>query len=225
MQTIKSLFQKHKLLSFVVVGLLIIVVLAVIVSIATSSENDGIEGDSSREYDASLAADQKALSENEAFKISDYLPIISESPSYQISYLLDTDSMGDYTFKLTLSALSASSRDTMVTRLLTENFGKYDPLDYEIELLNYYNPFTGYSLEDLKSNNLPSGFTKSNLYAFGESPYTVQTLTHSLYDGSTNTYRFILENGEPKTMPKLFYTYSDLSFLDQQMVRSLNSLQ
>ena len=225
MQTVKLFLRKHLILSISLVGLLTILLIILLINIFTSSENDSIEGDNSKEYDASLMADQKALSENDAFQISNYLPIISESPPYQISYLLDTTAEGNYTFKLTLSALSASARDTMITRLLTENFGKYDPLNYQIELLNYYNPFTNYTLDDLKSNNLPSGFVKSNLYSFGDSPYTVQTLTHTLYDGSTNTYRFVLENNEPKTMPKLFYTYSDLSFLDQQMVRSLNSLQ
>ena len=208
------------------IGLCLLLVITIIIVIsATSADNDGIEGDSSRDYDSSLSTDQHALSNIEAFKISSFLPIVSADPSYQISYLLDNDTEGNYTFRLTLSSLSASGRTAMIKRLLSEDFGEYDPLNYDIELLNYYNPFTEYSLDDLKTNHLPPNIEKSELYSFGDSPYSVRTLIHTLYDGSTNVYRYVLENDEPKSMPRLFFTYSDLPYLDHQMVRSINTLE
>ena len=222
--SIKDFFLNHKLISLVALGVLIVLIIVLII-LSIPSDKDGVEGDSSQEYDASLQADQRALSTTDAFKISEYLPIISTDPSYQISYLLDSDESGNYTFSLTLSALSASARDAMIFRFLTEDFGKYDPLDYNIQILNYYNPFTNYSLEDLKSNHLPNNIVSASLYSFDGTPYSVRTLTHMLYDGSTNTYRYVLESGEPKTMPQLIFTYSELPFLDHELVKSLNSLK
>ena len=223
--SLKTLFARHKPLFLAGLCILIAVIIIIIITLVTSSDNDNLEGDDSRNYDASLTADQQALSSNEAFKISNFLPITSADPSYQISYLLDSDTEGNYTFRLTLSALSASGRTAMIKRLLSEDFDKYDPLDYDIEILNYYNPFTNYSLDDLKTGHLPPNFEYSELYGFGDSPYSVRTLTHTLYDGSTNIYRYILENGEPKSMPQLFFTYADLPYLDHQIVRSINTLE
>lgn len=221
----KTFITEHKPLFLLGLGVLAVVVIFVTITIATSSDNDGIAGDDSRDYDASLTADQHALSTVEAFKISNFLPIVSADPSYQISYVLDTDEGGNYTFRLTLSALAASGRPAMIKRLLSEDFDKYDPLDYDIELLNYYNPFANYSLDDLKSGHLPPNIEYSESYSFGDSPYTARTLVHTLYDGSKNIYRYVLENGEPKSMPQLFFTYADLPYLDHQTVRSINALE
>ena len=222
---LKTLFKEHKAVFLIGIGIIVIAILVISIILANSSTDDGVEGDDSKNYDASLAEDQKALSQNEAFKISSYLPIVSKSPSYEISYLLETDEEGNYSFRLTLYSLSASSRTIMINRLLSENFGKYDPLDYPIKILNYYNPFNGYTLNDLKNNNLPTNITNSNLYTFDNSPYSVRTLTHPLYDGTTNTYRYVLENNEPKSMPQLIFTYGELPYLDHDMVKSLNSLE
>ena len=221
----QTFFKEHTVLavSFLLGFLLIVGIIIAI--ILTNNNNDGVEGTNSRDYEASVAEDQKAINKTAAFQIINYLPLVSNDPSYEINYLLDKDDAGTYSFKLTLNAFSASARDAMVKRVLSENFGDYDPLDYEITLENYYNPFTNYTLDDLKSGNYPPNITKSNLYSFGDSNITVQTLTHTLYDGSTNTYRFVLENGEPKTKPQLFFTYQELDFLDHSTVKSLNNLQ
>ena len=221
---LKTLINEHKPLFFV--GLIILLIVIVIIIVAVfSQDNDGVEGDDSRDYDASLTADQQALSTIDELKISNFLPIISTDPSYQISYILDTNEEGNYTLRLTLSSLSASGRPAMIKRLLTEDFDKYDPLDYEIEILNYYNPFTDYSLDDLKSDHLPPNIENGEAYNFGDSPYSARTLIHTLYDGSKNIYRYILEDGEPKSMPQLLFTYADLPYLDHQMVRSIDTLE
>lgn len=222
---LKTFLKDHTALAVAIILSLLIVIGLIVTIFVINNDNDGVEGTDSRAAEASILEDQKALKETDAFKISAYLPIKSADPAYTISYKLDRDDAGNYSFKLTLNAFSASARDAMVKRLLNENFGKYDPLNYEIELENYYNPFTSFTLADLKSGNLPQGFTKKDLYSFGDSNYTAQTLTHTLYDGSTNTYRVVYENGEPKTLPKLFFTYSDLPFLDHSTVKSLNSLE
>ena len=223
--SLKTFVKDHTALAVaILVGFLIILglILAIVIM---NNDNDGVEGTDSRAAETSIREDQKALAETDAFKISEYLPIKSADPAYTISYKLDKDDAGNYSFKLTLNAFSASARDAMVKRLLTENFGKYDPLDYEIILENYYNPFSSFTLDDLKSSNLPQGFAKNNLYSFGDSNLAVQTLIHTLYDGSINTYRYVLENGEPKTLPQLFYTYAELPFLDHSTVKSLNNLE
>ena len=183
MSSVKPFLASHKPLVLIIASITIIAVLLILLS-TTNTDEDGVEGDSSKAYDASIIADEREISETDAFKITNYLPIISESPSYKISYLLETDEKGKYGLSLTLSALSASARSAMVSRLLTESFGKYDPLDYPIRILNYYNPFSEYSLDDLKTNNLPTNIVNSNLYTFEDSPYSVRTLTHTLYDGS-----------------------------------------
>ncbi len=223
--SLKTFVKDHTALAVaILVGFLIILglILAIVIM---NNDNDGVKGTDSRAAETSIREDQKALAETDAFKISEYLPIKSADPTYTISYKLDKDDAGNYSFKLTLNAFSASARDAMVKRLLTENFGKYDPLDYEIILENYYSPFSSFTLGDLKSGNLPQGFAKNNLYSFGDSNLAVQTLIHTLYDGSINTYRYVLENGEPKTLPQLFYTYAELPFLDHSTVKSLNNLE
>lgn len=222
--SLKTLINEHKPLFLVGFIVLLVVIIITVVTIS-SQDSDGVEGDSSKDYDASLVADQRALSTIEEFKISSFLPIVSADPSYQISYILDTNEEGNYTFHLTLSALSASGRPAMIKRLLTEDFDKYDPLDYDIEILNYYNPFTDYSLDDLKSGHLPPNIESGETYNFGDSPYSARTLIHTLYDGSKNIYRYILEDGEPKSMPQLLFTYADLPYLDHQTIRSINTLE
>lgn len=223
--SLKAFVKNHTALAVaILIGILLIIGL-IITIVFMNNDNDGVEGTNSRDVEASLKEDLKALEQTDAFKISSYLPLKSADPAYTISYQLDKDDAGNYSFKLTLNAFSASARDPMVKRLLSENFGTYDPLNYEIVLENYYNPFTSFTLADLKSSNLPQGFTKTNLYSFGDSNITVQILTHTLYDGSVNTYRYVLENGEPKTLPQLFFTYADLPFLDQSTVKSLNNLE
>ena len=221
---LKTLIDEHKPLFFIALGTIVMIII-IIVIVALSQDNDGIDGDDSRDYDSSLVADQRALSTTESFKISNFLPIVSSDPSYQISYVLGVNEEGNYTFHLTLSALSASGRPAMIKRLLSEDFDKYDPLDYDIEILNYYNPFTGYSLDDLKLGHLPPNIENSESYGFGDSPYSTRTLIHTLYDGSKNIYRYVLENGEPKSMPQLFFTYADLPYLDHETVRSINALE
>ncbi len=222
--SLKTFFTEHKPLATAISVAIVIILILIVVIFTTIHSDDGTENTDSRAAEASIEADQKALQETEAFGISAYLPIVSADPAYTISYTLDRDDAGNYTFHLTLSALSASARDAMVSRLLSTDFGSFDPLSYDLEILNYYNPFSTFTLENLASGELPAGFSKSSLYKFGDSPYTVQTLTHTLYDGSTNTYRYILENGQPKTLPKLLFTYKELDFLDQSTVKSLNTL-
>ena len=223
--SLKTFFKEHTVLAVsLLLGFLLIISIVIAIVIANNN-SDGVVGTNSRDYEASVAEDQKAINQTDAFKIINYLPLTSSDPSYEISYLLEKDSAGNYSLKLTLNAFSAFARDAMVKRLLTENFGDFDPLDYELVLENYYNPFTNSTLDDLKAGNYPPGFAKSNLYSFGDTNYKVQTLTHTLYDGSTNTYRFILENDEPKTKPQLLFTYKDLDFLDKSIVKSLNNLE
>ncbi|MBR3320148.1 hypothetical protein IKG20_02485 [Candidatus Saccharibacteria bacterium] len=222
---IKTFYKEHRSIAIgLILGILAIIILIIVITIS-SSDNDGVEGTDSRDYSASTDADLKAIKDNESFGIANMLPISSADPSYQISYLLTTDETGNYSFRLTLSALSASGREAMVKQFLTTNFSPYDPLDYEIDILNYYNPFTPFSLEDISDGNFPENFSKGTLYHFGDSPYTAQTLIHTLYDGSTNTYRYVLKDGKPIIMPKLFFTYKELSFLDKSDVRSINALE
>lgn len=222
---LKTFFKDHTVLALTLLGGLLIIIVLIVVIFTTLNDDDGIEGTNSRPFEASIVEDQKALQSTAAYQISDYLPLTSADPAYTISYQLDRDDAGNYTFCLVLNAFSASARDAMVKRLLSENFGSHDPLDYEIVLENYYNPFSNTSLADLKSANLPANIQKSNLYSFGDSSYTVQTYTHTLYDGSINTYRAVFENNEPKTIPQLFFTYKELDFLDRSTVKSLNSLE
>ena len=223
---LKTFYHEHKLAFFALLGgLLLIIALIIVIIIANADYNDGVIGDSSKEYDTSVSDDQKALQDTESFKISKYLPIISADPSYKISYQLSRDEEEKYHFSLLLTAFSASAREPMIKRLLSEKFGTYDPLDYKIEITNYYNPFTDYSLDDLISGNLPSNMTKTNSYSFENSPYSVQVITHTLYDGAINTYRYVLKDGEPITMPSLLFTYQDLSFLSKEAVKTLNSLE
>ena len=222
---LSNFYREHKSTFFLVLGGLLIIILLVVVIVTTTSTDDGVEGTSSKDYESSLAADEKALKNTPEFKIAEYLPITNQDPAYTISYDLSVDETGNYSLKLTLDAFSASARDAMVKRLLNEDFGGLNPLSYEIELLNYYNPFTNVYLEDLKSESYPANVKKGSLYKFGDSTYTVQTLIHTLYDGSTNNYRYVLENGEPKTKPQLFFTYSDLPYLNSATVRSLNALE
>ncbi|MBR2695303.1 hypothetical protein IKE86_00070 [Candidatus Saccharibacteria bacterium] len=221
----QTFFHEHKPLALALLGGIVIIIILIVVIFTTSSSNDGVTGDNSSPYLDSVAADEKALKETDAFQITKYLPITSADPSYNISYSLDKDNAGNYSLSLTLNAFSASARDAMIKRLLSEDFGKYDPLDYKITLENYYNPFTNSTLSDLKAENYPTNITKGSLYSFGDSNITVQTLIHTLYDGSTNTYRFVLENGEPKVKPQLFFTYADLPSLDHSTVKSLNTLE
>ena len=217
----KTFYKEHKKVAFLLLAGLLIIIAIIVVIFTTQNDNDGVPGTDSRTIEASTAEDQKALSN---FKIASYLPITSKDPAYTISYLLDkTDN--NYSLKLVLNAFAASARDDMIRRLLEENFGGEDPLKYEIILENYYNPFTNYSLENIADNQLPPNFTKGSLYKFGDSKYTVQTFIHTLYDGSKNTYRAVLENGELKTKPQLFFTYAELPFFDEAQVRSLNNLE
>ncbi|MBR2586972.1 hypothetical protein IKE71_01200 [Candidatus Saccharibacteria bacterium] len=222
---LKTFYKEHRLAFFSLLSGALLILILIVVIFTTLREDDGVLGTDSRSADLSLAEDQKALQATEAFKISAYLPITSADPAYKISYLLDRDETGNYSFKLSLNAFTASARTPMIERLLSESFGSYDPLDYEIVLENYRNPFANFSLDDLKSGRLPTNFKTGNLYKFGDSKYTVQTLTHTLYDGSTNTYRYVLENGEPKTLPQLFFTYKDLDFLEKSIVKSINALE
>ena len=223
MSRLQTFFKEHKSVAFATLAGLLLLILAVFVVIFTTpNDNDGIEGTDSKIFDASAQEDQKALSN---FKIASYLPITSKDPAYTITYQLNRDDAGNYTFQLILNAFSASARDAMVKRLLTESFGAEDPLTYDIVLENYYNPFSNLSFDDLKNNQLPTNITKANLYNFGDTSYTVQTFTHTLYDGSTNTYRAIYEDGQPKTLPQLFFTYAELPFLSQADVKSLNTLE
>lgn len=220
---IKVLFTEHKPLAIGLIAGIIVIIILLVLILLNSPDNDGVEGDDSRFAEKSMLEDQKAF---DSFPITHFLPIVSKDPAYTISYILEKDDdSSTYTLKLSLSAFSASAREAMVKRFISEDFGEEDPLKYEVVLENYYNPFTPYTLDDLKDGDYPDGFSKNNLYAFGDSSYTVQTLTHTLYDGSANTYRYILENGEPKTMPKLFFTYSELPFLSESQVSSLNSLE
>ncbi len=220
---LRVFYAEHKLLAISLTAIIIILLIVIAIITLNSGDNDGVMGDDSRAVEASIKEDQKAL---ERFPITNYLPIISKDPAYTISYILDkNEESSEYSIKLSLSAFSASAREAMVKRFLSEDFGGADPLTFDIIIENYYNPFTSYSLDDIKSGELPENFTKNNLYVFGDSTYTVQTLTHTLYDGSTNTYRYVLENGEPKTIPALFYTYKDLPFLSESQVVSLNTLE
>lgn len=221
--SLKTFYVEHKPLAIGLVLGIIILLIVLGILLLNTGDNDGVPGDDSKAADASLLEDQKALKN---FPITDHLPIISKDPAYTISYILDKNTeTSEYSIKLSLSAFSASAREAMVKRFLSEDFENNDPLSFDIVIENYYNPFTAFTIEDIKSGELPENFTKNNLYAFGDSPYTVQTLTHTLYDGSTNTYRYILENGEPKTMPALFYTYKDVPFLSESQVSSLNTLE
>ena len=218
------LWFNHKLATLLTIFGFIIVILLVVIFIVSASPNDGSGGDDSRSFDDSLKLDQEALSSVEEFGISSYLPIISLSPSYQITYNLSKDPEGSYQFALVLNAYSASARGPMLSRLLTEDFGAFDPLSYKIEFENYYNPFTNYTIDNLTANHLPPNITPSSSYAFGDSPYTVQTYTHTLYDGSTNTYRVVFKNGAPTSLPQLLFTYEDLPFLDHDTIKSINLL-
>lgn len=224
MQRLKTFFKEHRAVALsILAGLFLLILVLVVVKITTTNDDDGIPGTDSCAVDTSMKQDQEALKN---FKIAAYLPLISKDPAYTISYQLDKDDSGNYTFTLILNAFAASARDAMVQRLLQENFGSEDPLTYDITLENYYYPFTNYSLDDLANNHLPANFTKGDIYRLGDdSPYTVQIFHHTLYDGSVNTYRAIYENDQPKTLPKLFFTYSDLPFLSQSDVKSLNSLE
>lgn len=222
---LKTFWHEHKLLALGLLAGLFILALVIAIVVIFTTPDDGIVGDNSESFDASLTADQQVLTTTPEFGISSYLPITSLSPSYQITYRLTQAEAGNYQFRLILSPYSASSRDACVRRLLTEDFGRYDPLSYDIEITNYVSPFRSLSLADLQAGQLPQGITKSNLYQFGDSPYTVQLYTHTLYDGSTNTYRAVLENDQLKTKPQLFFTYANLPFLDQAQVQSLNTLE
>jgi len=226
MSSIKTFFREHRPLAIALTSgiVLILIIVTIIIVIITHPEDDGVEGSDSTSFDSSLNDDYKALSNNQEFGISKYLPIISTSPSYKITYDLSVDETGNYNFKLVLSAYSASARGPMLKRLLSENLGGFDPLEYEIELTNYYNPFTNYSIEDIEANTLPSNMEKQNLYTYDDFEYSVQTIVHTIYDGTTNTYRYLLKNGKPITTPQLFFTYQDLPFIDKSLVKSLNLL-
>ena len=217
-----TFLKEHRLAALITLGALIIIALIIVVIFTTSSDNDGVEGTDSRNFEAAQQKDAEALKN---YKISNFLPITSKDPAYTISYRLDQDPAGNYSFAITLNAFSASARDAMVKRLLSENFGGEDPLNYQIIIENYRNPFTGFSLTDLNQGTLPANLEKTSLYKFGDSPYTVQTYTHTLYDDSKNTYRAVLENGELKTIPQLIFTYADLPYLDHTTVKSLNALE
>lgn len=219
---LQTFFKEHKVVAFSLLAGLLLIIAIVVIIITTTNDNDGVPGTDSSAVDASMKQDQEVLKN---FPITSSLPIISKDPAYTISYQLDRDDAGNYSLRLVLNAFAASARNAMIKRFLEENFGKEDPLTYDLILENYFNPFTNYSLDDLASNNLPTNITKGNLYQFGDSPYTVQIFTHTLYDGSTNTYRAIYENGQPKIKPQLLFTYKDLPFLDQSQVKSLNSLE
>lgn len=223
MSRLQTFFKEHKSVAFTLLAGLLLLALAVFVVIFTTpNDNDGVEGTDSRVFDASAQEDQKALTN---YKIVNYLPITSKDPAYTISYQLNRDDTGNHSLQLILNAFSASAREVMVKRLLTESFGAEDPLTYDIIIENYYNPFSTITLDNLKNNQLPANITKSNLYSFGDTSYTVQTFTHTLYDGSTNTYRAVYEDGQPKILPQLFFTYAELPFLSQSDVKSLNALQ
>ncbi|MBR3594766.1 hypothetical protein IKL45_00805 [Candidatus Saccharibacteria bacterium] len=219
---LQTFFKEHKVVAFSILAGFLLIIAIIVVIFTTTNDNDGVLGTDSSAVDASMKQDQEALKN---FPITSSLPIISKDPAYTISYQLDRDDAGNYSLQLVLNAFAASARNAMIKRFLEENFGKEDPLTYDLILENYFNPFTNYSLDDLASNNLPTNITKGNLYQFGDSPYTVQIFTHTLYDGSTNTYRAIYENGQSKTKPQLLFTYKDLPFLDQSQVKSLNSLE
>ncbi len=219
---LKVFFTEHKRTALaLIIGFVIILAIIIILLVINKREDDGIPGDNSKPFETAALEDLKALKN---YKIADYLPITSSDPAYTISYQLDRDDSNNYSLKLVLNAFAASARDACVTRLLTGNFGGEDPLKYEVVIENYYNPFTNHSLEDLV-NNLPTNIQNSRLYSIDGTDYQVQTLTHTLYDGSTNTYRYILENHQPKTMPQLFYTYSELPFLSEEQVKDLNQLK
>lgn len=218
MSRLKTFTTEHKKPALFVGVFLLIIILAVVGFILLSPrESDGSPGTDSSAADASMKEDAAALKN---YKIASYLPIISKDPAYTISYHLDRDDAGNYSLKLVLNAFSASARTDMIKRLLNENFGGEDPLNYKIELENYYNPFT-----NVDFNNLPDNLTKGELYKFGDSTYTAQIFYHTLYDGSKNVYRVILENGKPKTALKLFFTYEELPFLDSSVIRSINNLE
>lgn len=223
MSRLRTFFKEHKTVAFSTLAGLLLVILIIVVIFTTSSSNDGVPGTDSSSAEASLQQDQQAL---QNYPITSYLPIISKDPAYTISYQLDRDDTGNYSLQLVLNAFAASARDTMVERLLTESFGSEDPLHYTFIIENYRSPFASSSLDDLAAGHLPANFTKGDLYQLGgDSPYTVQIFHHTLYDGSVNTYRAIYENGQPKTLPQLFFTYADLPFLTESEVRSLNSLK
>lgn len=219
--SIHVFFKEHKKVALILLAVVVIVALIIAIVFVSREEDDGIPGDSSKPVMASMTEDLKALKN---YKIADFLPISSADPAYTISYLLDRDDSGNYSFRLVLNAFAASARDDCVKRLLSENFGGEDPLKYEIEIENYYNPFTNYSLNELAEGSLPTNFQKSTLSSIENTPYSVQVLKHTLYDGSTNTYRYVLENNQPKTLPKLFFTYSELPFLSEDQVKALNQL-
>ncbi len=223
----KTFFHEHKTIAVAaIIGIfLILAIITVIIIIVANLDNDGVEGDDSSSFDTSLAEDYAALATDQSFGISKYLPIVSTSPSYKINYSLSSDEAGNYSFQLVLSAYSASARDPMIKRLLSENFGEYDPLNYNIEITNYYDPFTNYTLDDLKTNNYPSGIEKRNYYSFDNSDYSAQTLTHTLYDGTINVYRFLLKSDEPITKPRLLFTYQDIPSVDKSIIKSLKSLE
>jgi len=201
---------------------IILLILAIIVVIFTTSYDDGIPGDDSKAFEDSVTADQAFLEEN--YGIYTYLPITSADPSYTISYALDNKE-GNYSFAITLTAFSASAREPMVAAFLSTNFGAFDPLSYNIRIENYYNPLSSLTpglSEQAFTSSLPGNFSVTSSSTIGN--YHILVLTHTLYDGSTNTYRAVFENDSLLSSPKLFYSYSDLSSLDPSTVRSINSL-
>lgn len=221
----QTFFKEHKKVAIALLSGIFLILVLVIIIFITSQENDGVEGTDSRAFEASQKEDQKAIEASPTLQIINSLPITSQDPPYTIAYQLDRDETGNYTVKLILNAFSASARDAMLSRLLSESFNGHDPLQYDLVLENYFDPFSSFSLTDLAEGKLPTNFTKGALTKIDGSDYSVQIFKHTLYDGSTNTYRAVYQNGEPKTLPKLIFTYAELSFLEPSQVKSLNSIK
>lgn len=207
---------------------IIILVLGITVLVVTSILNNpdrDVPSDSSAIFEASIESDEKAL--NDRFGIYKYLPIESTDPSFKISYDLSFDEeKNDYIFRIVLDAFSAAAREDAVKTLLSSDFGEFDPLDYEIYIKNYVNPLANLSL-DSSFSNLPGNFSVKETKILSDS-VRVTTLTHTLYDGNTNTYRFVeKKSGDSWTAaasPALIYSYSDLSDFSHALIKEINSI-
>ncbi|MBQ7802652.1 hypothetical protein IJ380_02215 [Candidatus Saccharibacteria bacterium] len=216
-----SFLKKYQLPLFLGTFILILLVIAVIFTTITGSPDYGVDSDDSKIFDASIKADEEILKEK--FGIYKFFPIESLDPSFKLGYDLSfNEKTGNYEFCLVIDAFSASAREDAVKTLLSSDFGEYDALDYEIFLKNYVNPLASLELSSLLEN-LPENFSISGSKDF-EDGVSVKLLSHSLYDGSKNTYRAVFKNEKLLSTPKLVYSYSDLPELPHALIKEINSI-
>ena len=216
---IKTIFKAHKLPLLTLFIIFIIFITVVIFTTISQRQAEDAEGfDDSRAFEYSINADQYYLSKN--YGIFAYLPITSVDPSFTIFYDFD----GEH-FSLTINAFTASARSNAIKTLLSTNFGPYDPLDYPIIIENYFNPLLAayQTSKETLLQNLPSNFTIKNQTTL-PSGLTSVSLTHQLYDGSTNTYHLVLDtSGIPLATPSLIYSYSSLPTITKEEIKLINS--